>query len=211
MQPTERPLRYLAVLAKNTLVYIKNFIEDRDVASVMPSSPFLVRRMVEKMDLGGGRVVVEYGPAAGVFSRSILREMGPEGRLILIETNADFVRRLREQFEHDPRVEIFEEPAQDVTRLLQQAGKEKADYVLSGIPFSFLSEEESHELIEATREALVPGGAFLVYQHRDHMSQLLPLHFDHIEEDYELLNVPPMHTYRAVRTAEDDRPQTAES
>jgi phospholipid N-methyltransferase len=200
MTATERPLRYLAVLAKNTLVYIKNFIEDRDVASIMPSSPFLVRRMVEKMDLGTGRVVVEYGPATGVFSRSILREMGPEGQLILIETNADFVRRLREQFGNDPRVEIFEKPAQDVARLLQQAGAKKADYVLSGIPFSFLSAEESHALIEATREALVPGGAFLVYQHRDHMKRLLPQHFDHIEEGYELFNVPPMHTY-AARTA----------
>ena len=210
MQPAPRLLRYLAALAKNTLVYIKNFIEDRDVASVMPSSPFLVRRMVEKMDLGGGEVVVEYGPAAGVFSRSILRDMGPEGRLILIETNADFVRRLREQFGNDPRVEIFEEPAQDVARLLDQAGAEKADYILSGIPFSFLDSEASHALIAATRETLVPGGAFLVYQHRAHMSRLLPQHFEHIEEGYELLNVPPMHTYRAVRTAGDGR-QTADA
>ena len=199
MPLAERPLQYLAVLAKNTLVYIKNFIEDRDVASVMPSSPFLVRRMVRKMDLDGSCVVVEYGPAAGVFSRSILKKMGPEGRLILIETNADFVRRLREQFGGDPRVEIFQEPAQDVTRLLEQAGHEEADYVLSGIPFSFLSEEERHTLIDATRQALRPGGAFLVYQHRDHMSRLLPQHFDQIEEGYELLNVPPMHTYAARR------------
>lgn len=210
MRFLERPIRFLAALAKNTLVYLKNFLEDRDVASVMPSSPLLVQRLLQKMDLGGPCVVVEYGPAAGVFSRALLHAMGPEGRLILIETNADFVRRLREQFGQDPRVDIFQQPAQEVKRLMAQAGEERADYVLSGIPFSFLSEEESHALIAATREALHPGGAFLVYQHRDHMSTLLPQHFAQVEEDYELLNVPPMHTYVATRTA-DDGPRTAES
>jgi phospholipid N-methyltransferase len=199
MRLPERPLHFLAALARNTLVYIKNFLRDRDVASVMPSSPFLVRRMLAKMDLGGRCVVVEYGPAAGVFSRSILRKMGPEGRLLLVETNADFVRRLREQFEGDPRVEIFHRPAQKVTQILNQTGEDHADYVLSGIPFSFLDAGEQHVLIEATRQAIRPGGTFLVYQHKSHMGALLPEHFASVERDFEPINLPPIHIHAARR------------
>lgn len=202
MRPTERPQTFLVRLVKNTLVYVKNFLADRDVASVMPSSPFLVKRVLKKMDLRGRCVVVEYGPAAGVFSRSILEKMGPEGRLLLIETNADFVKRLREQFGGDPRVEIFHRKAQEVRQILDTAGEEHADYVLSGIPFSFLDEDEQHALVAATRDALHVGGTFLVYQYQDHMDGLLPQHFAQVERDFELLNLPPIHLHAARRIGE---------
>lgn len=202
MRPTERPLHFLVKLAKNTLAYIKNFIQDPDVASIMPSSPFLVRRLMKKMDPGGRCVVVEYGPAAGVLSRPIIERMGPEGRLLLVETNENFVHQLREQFAHDPRVEIFHQQAQDVSDILRQAGETHADYVLSGIPFSFLEEDERHALIEATRQALRPGGQFLVYQHYGHMDEPLRQHFDRVERDFEPINLPPIHIHVATRVGE---------
>ena len=200
MRSSERPLQVLIALAKNTLTYIKNFLKDRDVASIMPSSPFLVRRILRKMNLEGRRVVVEYGPAAGVFSKPILDKMGPEGRLLLIETNEDFIRRLREQFGQDPRVEIFHRKAQDVSRILEEAGEEEADYVLSGIPFSFLDDDERHALIEATRQSLRQGGTFLVYQHYNHMDEPLRHHFGQVKRDFEPINLPPIHIHAATRT-----------
>ncbi len=190
----------MGVPGQETLTYIKNFIKDRNVASVTPSSPFLVKRVCRRMDLGGatGRVVVEYGPGTGVFSRRIVKMMGPDDRLLMIETNRDFVEKLR-PLARDPRVEIYHDKAQNVLAVLEQAGEEAADYVLSGIPFSFFDEATRHELIRTTRHALRPGGKFLVYQHYNHMEKPLRQHFERVEKDFELLNLPPIHIQSATK------------
>lgn len=190
----------MGVPGKETLAYIKNFIKDRNVASVTPSSPFLVRRVCRRMDFGGTRrVVVEYGPGTGVFSRRIVKMMGPDDRLLLIETNRNFVEALR-PLARDPRVEVFHEKAQHVKEVLQRAGEpDGADYILSGIPFSFFDDAERHALIRTTRQALKPGGKFLVYQHYNHMEKPLRQHFGRVEKDFELLNLPPIHIQSAIK------------
>lgn len=190
---------YMSGLVKDTIAYIKTFIEDRNVASIMPSSKFLVRRVCRRMDFSERRVVVEYGPGLGVFSEYILKQMGPEDRLLLIEANPKFVDKLRKLAAGDPRVEVYHEKAQNVEEVLEAAGELAADYVLSGIPFSFLDEEVKHELIDTTKSILKPGGKFLVYQHYNHMEEPLNEHFEHVEKDFQLLNIPPIHIHSAVK------------
>ncbi len=187
-------------LARHTLDYIKTFMKDRNVASVMPSSPFLVKRVLRHMDFTGPRrVVVEYGPGLGVFSRSIVERMRPEDRLLLIESNGDFVDALR-PLARDPRVDLYHARAQDVQQILEKAGEQKADYVLSGIPFSFLDDAVRHDLIRITKAVLNDGGKFLVYQHYNHMEKPLRRHFEQVETDFELLNLPPIHIQSAVKS-----------
>ena len=186
----------MSTLARHTLqtvTYIKNFIKDRHVASVTPSSPFLIKRVCRRMDVGTERrVVVEYGPGTGVFSRYILERMGPDDRLLMIETNQAFIEKLQ-PLVRDPRAEVFHESAEHVAGILEAAGESAADYVLSGIPFSFFSDAERHSLIRQTRDALKVGGEFLVYQHYNHMEEPLRQHFERVDTDFELLNLPPIH------------------
>lgn len=184
---------------KQTLTYIKNLIKDRNVASVTPSSKFLVKRVCRRMDFSERRVVVEYGPGTGVFSEYILERMGPDDRLILIDTNQEFVDQLKKKFGRDPRVEVVYDSAEHVLRILEEAGEPAADYVLSGIPFSFLSDEERADLIQKTRSALTPDGKFLVYQHYNHMEEPLRRHFERVETDFELFNLPPIRIQSAMK------------
>lgn len=188
----------MSSLAGDTLAYIKTFIKDRNVASVMPSSKFVVRRVCRHMDFSAPRVVVEYGPGLGVFSKHILDRMGPESRLILIETNPSFVERLQ-PLAYDARVDVFLEKAQHVEQVLDRAGEEAADYVLSGIPFSFFDEAMRRWLIDTTKSVLKPGGKFLVYQHYNHMEEPLRQHFARVDTDFEPINIPPIRIQAAVK------------
>ena len=181
-----------------TLKYIKNYLQDRDVASITPSSSFLVKRVCRRMDFSEPRILVEYGPGAGVFTKYILKQMTPDDRIILFETNPDFADALQGLAE-DPRVTLFNESAAKVKGTLKQAGVEEVDYVLSGIPFSFLDEEVRHALIRDTRSVLKPGGKFLVYQHYNHMDEPLRQYFEQVEKDFELLNLPPIHIHSAIK------------
>lgn len=183
----------------STLTYIKNFIKDRDVAAITPSSTFLVKRVCRWIDFSRSNVIVEYGPGTGVFSRYILKHMSPHSRLIMIEGNREFVTKLRALTRGDERADVYHDRAENVEQILAQAGESEADYVISGIPFSFLDEDVKHDLLQRTREILTDEGKFLVYQNYNHMEGPLRRHFGHVEKEYEILNLPPMFAYAAAK------------
>lgn len=185
----------------STISYLKNLIKDPDVASVTPSSRFLVQRMCKHIDFDQPAIIVEYGPGTGVFSAHILDRMHDDARLILIESNAAFVDELQQTLGRDARVTIHHDVAQHVQAILEAAGPSRADYVLSGIPFSFLNDKETNELLEQTYNILTEDGAFLVYQHYNHLEQPLRECFDRVDMERELLNIPPVCTYKATKHA----------
>lgn len=185
---------------KETFSYIKNFLRDRDVAAIAPSSPFLVRRVCKWIDFERPAVIVEYGPGNGVFSEYILKRMTDDSTLLLIESNPDFADTLAKRTADDPRAIVVQGQAQDVTDILEAHDIEEADYVVSGIPFSFLDDDEKHELLVRTREVLAEGGKFLVYQNYNHMEAPLRRHFSTVTKEYEPRNIPPtMFAYEAVK------------
>ncbi len=183
-----------------TLSYIKNFIRDPDVAAITPSSSFLVERVCKWIDFDELAVVVEYGPGNGVFSEHILEHMTPDSTLVLIESNPDFVEELREKTQDDPRVIVAEDRAQNVGEILAVQGIPEANYVVSGIPFSFLDDEEKDALLERTCDVLASEGKFLVYQNYNHLEEPLRKHFSEVTKEREFRNIPPtMRAYEACK------------
>ena len=70
------------------LLFASNFLRHPNMlGSIVPSSRFLVDQVLELIDWGRARVIVEYGPGVGAFTREILRRMRSDARLVAIETN----------------------------------------------------------------------------------------------------------------------------
>jgi len=46
---------------------------------------------------------------------------------------------------------------------------------------------------------LTSDGKFLVYQNYNHMEKPLRRHFDSVTREYEILNLPPMFAYEALK------------
>jgi phospholipid N-methyltransferase len=177
-----------------TYTYIKNFIKDRDVASITPTSLRCVKKVCQHIDFTLDINLVEYGPGNGVFSRYILDKMTSGSRMILIEANENFVRQLRHTL-NDPRVEIHNVLAGDVKEILQEELIGKIDYVLSGIPFSFLKSDRKRKVLQATKEILKPSGKFLAYQTSGHLKKPLMEVFGNVKTEREMLNIPPYLIY----------------
>jgi phospholipid N-methyltransferase len=184
-----------------TLSYIKNFLRDQDVAAIAPSSSFLVRRVCKWIDFSRDQVVVEYGPGNGVFSEYILDRLTPGSTLLLIESNPDFVRLLKtEMAADDPRVVIAEDRAENIVEILKAHDIDAADYIVSGIPFSFLDADTKDALLARTQDVLSPKGKFLVYQNYNHLEAPLRKHFSEVTKEYEPRNIPPtMFAYEACK------------
>ena len=158
------------------------------------------------MDFATTDTVVEYGPATGVFTKFLLDHLPPSAKVVAIDTNENFLSILRSRLS-DPRLEICHDSAENVKSCVAKAGRESANYVISGIPFSFLPAEVADRIVKNTFEILKPGGKFLVYQFLKPetktslgIHRYLPNHFKTINREIELLNVPPLWVYEAVKS-----------
>ena len=75
----------------------------------------------------------------------------------------------------------------------------KADYILSGLPFSTLPPGVGEAIGAATSRAIRPGGAFLVYQFSPKVRDFIAPVFERIERGFEWINVPPATLFWAWR------------
>lgn len=186
----------------DTLIYIMNFIKDRNVASITPTSSVGVKKVCSKIDFSRNNLIVEYGPGTGVFSKYLLQNMAAESRLILIERNKNFNSILKKSL-RDPRVIVVQESAENVLETLRSCKESEADYVISGIPFSFLDHTLKHKILYNTHRALKKGGKFLVYQTcfqtNNHLKVHLQQYFPTVHSKYELANIPPLRIYEAIK------------
>ncbi|WP_442613800.1 class I SAM-dependent methyltransferase [Parasphingopyxis sp.] len=160
------------------------------VGSVIPSSKRLIDKMLAPVDWENTKLFVEYGPGVGTFCRPILDRLAPDATLIAIDTNPDFVDYLRRDI-HDPRFHVVHGSAADVETIVADKGFDKADYVVSGLPFSTLPDGVGEEIGRATGRVVRPGGAFLVYQFSPKCRDYIEPNFDRIDKDREWWNIPP--------------------
>ncbi len=181
----------------STLTYLRNFIKDKNVASVTPTSAFGVKKVCEKIDLRKRNVIVEYGPGTGVFSKYLLKKMNKDSKLILIELNKNFAIILHKI--KDQRVAIFNDTAENILSILEASKEVCADYIISGIPFSFIPFSDKQKILHNTYQALRGGGKFLAYQHSNHLKEHLKRHFDIVHTEYEIRNIPPLCIYEAIK------------
>jgi len=180
---------------RQVFLFARNFFKHpRMLGSIIPSSRFLVHDLMRQVDWNAAKVLVEYGPGVGNITTEVLRRMRPDARMVVFETNDDFVGFLRDAIP-DPRLMVVHGSAADVGRVLAEQGLGQADYVISGIPFSTMPPEVGHSIVRSTREALRPGGRFLVYQFSREVLRFLRREFEEIREAFEPLNILPARLY----------------
>jgi phospholipid N-methyltransferase len=178
--------------------FLKTFIKDRDVASVTPTSLHCVKKVCTNIDFNKDFILVEYGPGDGVFSKYLIDKMSAGSKLILIELNEDFAGHLKATI-NDTRVEIHNVPAGDVESVLDSEYIGNVDYVLSGIPFSFLKKERKKVVLNATKKIMKDGGLFLAYQTSGHLKKPVMEVFGNYETDFVPLNIPPYFVYKVYK------------
>ena len=177
--------------SEQILLFGRNFLKHpKMLGSLIPSSRFLVNHVLAEVDWDRARVILEYGPGVGTFTREILRRMRPDAVLIALETNSDFVRFLKGKL-RDDRLHVIHGSAADADAALARLQLSRADYVLSGIPYTTMPAELRSEILRTTHSVLDPNGAFLVYQFTRTVLPYLQEVFGSVDQDFEPLNVMP--------------------
>jgi phospholipid N-methyltransferase len=179
----------------HVLLFARNFFRHpRMLGSIVPSSRFLIRELLNPVDWSRARVIVEYGPGVGGITAEVLRRMRADALLIAIEMNPDFVSYLRGALT-DHRLRVVEGSAESVDEILRRFGQRQADYIISGIPFSTIPAPSRERILRKTSALLAPGGAFLVYQFTTRVLEDLKRIFGYVGRKFEPLNVLPAHLF----------------
>jgi phospholipid N-methyltransferase len=173
-----------------------------DTGAITPSSAYLAEAMVEDMGIPEANTVVELGPGTGVFTRVIEKQLKPEARFLSFEINPDLAAELRSRF---PRVHIVNDSVENIREHLMAAGHHDVDSTISGLPWAAFSPDRQEKLLDATVQALKPGGRFatFAYSHAAWLPpgrrfrELLDSRFKHVETSKVVWrNTPPAFVYR---------------
>lgn len=165
----------------------------RQVASIVPSTRFLERRIARCVH-GRSGMVVELGSGTGGITRAILASISSESRLIAVELSPILAARVARI--PDPRLTVHCGSAEDLPEILRQHGCERADAIVSGLPFSTIGRRRGKRILDAIGRSLAPEGELIAYHVRGTLERLAGSRFQAIESSTEWLSIPPMRIYR---------------
>lgn len=183
------------------IVFLREFLRyPQQIGSVVPSSRFLERRLIQAMSAGSARTIVELGPGTGGTTRALLRAMRPDARLLTIDLSPTFCARLASVV-RDARLIVQRGSAEHIETYLRMSGLEPADAILSGIPFSTMPYDVADRIAAAIASALAPGGRFVAYQVRAHVARYARPYLGAPQMQREWRNVPPLQIFTWTRAA----------
>jgi phospholipid N-methyltransferase len=187
-------------VTSSLVLFSRNFIKHpRMLGSLIPSSRFLVNRLLDQVDWSRASTIVEYGPGVGTFTGEILGRLRADASLVAIDTNRDFARYLTRSL-RDDRLHVIEGSAADAQENLRERGLGRADYVISGIPYSTMDPELRAQILRTTHDLLQPDGAFLVYQFTRAVLPYLRQVFPHVQQEFEPRNIMPARLFYCRRS-----------
>ncbi len=178
--------------------FLRAFVtHPRQVGAVLPTSRTAIRAMLDLADVPAARLVVELGAGTGVGTREILTRLSPDGRLVAVEIDPRLARRLAERIQ-DPRLSVVCDSAEDVETHL---GGERADVLVSMLPFTSLDADLRRRLLDALPRALHPGGTAVVIQYSPLILGELRRRFADVRTRITPWNVPPAFLFAGTRDA----------
>lgn len=127
------------------------------VGAVAPSSPNLAREMAKIVPTFGTPTVVELGPGTGALSGAVAARLPEGGRHLAVELDAGMVEHLRST---QPNLEVIQGDAAELGTLLERAGVEWVDAVISGLPWTLFPADAQRRILREVGRVLAPGGAF---------------------------------------------------
>jgi len=170
----------------NKIKFFLEFLKDPQIGALTPSSKRFVKDLLSRIPLTV-RTVVEYGAGEGVVTAALLKKLPDNASMVAIDTNNELVKHL--QRIRDPRLLVYHGRVQDF--LVDEKRKvEKADLIISSIPFTFLSPSDREFILSKTAKLLKEDGIFLIYQFNPTIGRKLRQYFKVSKEELMLSNWP---------------------
>ncbi|MDX2227686.1 MAG: methyltransferase domain-containing protein [Verrucomicrobiae bacterium] len=139
----------------------------QNTGSVLPSSRFLARRMLDPFSKRRQAAhILEVGAGTGPITEQIVERLRPRDTLHIVELNAEFIRHLRERVNQDPvwrdrkaQIHIFH------ADILKFEHAHEYDYVVCSLPFYNFPPSLVRGIFAKMRHLLKPGGVLSYFEY----------------------------------------------
>ena len=186
---------------RSSYAFLRGFVRNpAQVGSIIPSSRQLEQRLVRSACIRDARTVVELGPGTGGTTAAFLQAMSPTAQLLAVELDPEFHQRLRTSI-LDPRFNLALGSAECLAEFLSARWLPPPEAIVSGIPFSTMPPEVSNRIAATIARVLQPGGRFVAYQVRGHVSSFMTPHLGPPHKSWEVINVPPLRVFTWIKPA----------
>lgn len=178
------------------MIFLKKFLKHGTrVASIAPSSPQMARELCRYVDPSSPQVILELGAGTGAVTKQIVRQMHPQSRLIAVEIDPDFAKRLRASIT-SRNVEVLVEDVTHLHDTLAALDVTQVDLIISGLPMPSLP----INTVAAVRKLMRTYGAAGWYSQLTEFpwgmyQKFYERLFGHVEYRVVPVNIPPGGTY----------------
>ncbi|WP_439133086.1 class I SAM-dependent methyltransferase [Polaribacter sp.] len=168
------------------------------MGTITPSSRFLSKKMIRKIDFTKAAVIVEFGPGNGAITKHILKNLSPKAILICFEINDNFYHQLK-ALKH-PQLIVVKASAEKIEEELKKINITKVNYVISSLPLTIIPDMISNEILRKSYQVLDCQGTFIQYQYSlTYYNTLKNVFRESISLDFQMLNLPPAFIYHCKK------------
>ncbi len=175
------------------LMLLKFFRYGTSIASFVPSSSFLAKKIVDGIDFENAKCILELGAGTGPVTEELVKRAKPHNRLIIVELDNDFCNRLRQKF---PNHEIIQGDAAQIDEILAKLGVVSVDHVVSGLPLPSINKKVRNGILDASHRVLTPNGTFRQLTNMPWVFHLFyRKYFKNVLFRFAIWNLPPAGVY----------------
>ncbi len=171
--------------------------------TIVRSSPFLISRLLRRIDFRRARTLVQLGVGTGCITRAMLKRMRPDARLVSLELNEFFVEENRGIA--DPRLTLVQGCAGDLAEVVRVHHLGPLDVIVSSLPLAIMDDLLVERILRESDRLLKPKGLFLQYQYSLSQRGVLERRFRDVRVGFTLANIPPAFVYECTQEARRPR------
>jgi phospholipid N-methyltransferase len=177
--------------------FVEGIRNIKTTGTITRSSRFVCRKLIEGIDFDSAKCIVELGGGDGVGTKHILKNMKSDTKLITFEVLPKFCDLLRGF--NDDRLIVAEDSAENIQKWLNDNGFEKADYVVSTLPFVNIPEDVGTRILNAAKDNLKTDGIFSQLNYTLLTRDLYQSIFGNVDFDFIMRNIPPAFILKCIK------------
>jgi len=161
--------------------------------TIVPSSKYLIKKMLKTVDFSNTKIVVEYGSGNGIITKEILKKLDKNGKLICFEINNEFYNHLLKI--NDSRLIVVNESSENINLVINKLNIIEVDCIISSLPLTNIPDQISINILKQSYLQLKKNGVFLQYQYSLTYFKKLKEIYKNVDLEFEIRNLPPAFIY----------------
>ena len=174
--------------------FIKESLKSlKEVGTILPSSKFVIEKMVEPINFEKKLTILELGSGSGVITKKLLEKMSCDSQLICFETNKTFYQELKKI--NNKKMILINESAEMMESYLNEFDIDNVDYIVSSVPLVSLPKETTNKILSVSVEILGKRGKLIQLQYTKLLDKRLKSYYNQIDIQFTSKNYLPAFIY----------------